>query len=172
MRVFFHPVTHSNLSTLCPPTLGHLSNIHRTKTSPQKMPDKIIPCYICSWSHVYSLVDDLVPGSSGGSGWLILLFFLWVQTPSTSLVLSLTPIFGTSCSASASVFVRLWQGLSGDSHYQAPFSMHFLASTIVSGFSNYIWDESPGGTVSGLPFLSLCSTLYVYICSCEYFIPL
>jgi hypothetical protein len=26
---------------------------------------------------VYSLVGSLVPGSSGGSGWLILLFFLW-----------------------------------------------------------------------------------------------
>jgi hypothetical protein len=26
--------------------------------------------------HVYSLVGGLVPGSCGGSGWLILLFFL------------------------------------------------------------------------------------------------
>jgi len=37
--------------------------------------------YICSLSYVslyvYSLVGGLVPGSSGGSGWLILLFFLW-----------------------------------------------------------------------------------------------
>jgi hypothetical protein len=49
------------------------------------MPSKAILCYTCSWSHgslrVYSLVGDLVPGSSGGqrgglSGWLILLFFL------------------------------------------------------------------------------------------------
>jgi hypothetical protein len=32
--------------------------------------------FICSWSHVYSLVDGLAPGSSGRSGWLIL-FFLW-----------------------------------------------------------------------------------------------
>jgi len=41
------------------------------------MPDKAILCYICGWSHgslyVYSLVGGLVPGSSGGSGWLILL---------------------------------------------------------------------------------------------------
>jgi hypothetical protein len=37
--------------------------------------------------------------------------------------------------------------------YQTPFSMYFLASKIVSGFGNYIWDESPGGTVSGWPFL-------------------
>jgi hypothetical protein len=44
------------------------------------MPDKAILCYICNWSHgslhVYSLVRDLLPGSSGGFGWLILLFIL------------------------------------------------------------------------------------------------
>jgi hypothetical protein len=43
------------------------------------MPDKVILCYICSWGlgslHVDSLVGGLVPGSSGGSGWLMLLFF-------------------------------------------------------------------------------------------------
>jgi hypothetical protein len=36
------------------------------------MPDKAILFYICSWSHkslhVYSLVGDLVPESSGGGG--------------------------------------------------------------------------------------------------------
>ena len=45
------------------------------------IPDKAIFCYICSWSHgslhVYSFVDGLVTGSSGSSGWLIMLFFLW-----------------------------------------------------------------------------------------------
>jgi hypothetical protein len=49
------------------------------------MTDKAILCYICSWSHgslhVYSLVGGLVPGSSWGSGWLILLFFLWGCKP-------------------------------------------------------------------------------------------
>jgi hypothetical protein len=54
--------------------------------------------------------------------------------------------------------------------YQAPFSMHFLASTIVSGFGNCIWDESPGGTISEWLSFSLCSTLYLHICSCEYFV--
>jgi hypothetical protein len=43
--------------------------------------DKAILCYMCCWSHgslhVYSLVCGLVPGDSGGSDWLILLFFLW-----------------------------------------------------------------------------------------------
>jgi hypothetical protein len=41
------------------------------------MHDKAILCYICSWSRVYSFVDGLVSGSSGGCGWLILLFSLW-----------------------------------------------------------------------------------------------
>jgi hypothetical protein len=45
------------------------------------MSNKVILCYICIWSleshHVYSLVGDLVPGSSGGIGWFILLFLLW-----------------------------------------------------------------------------------------------
>ena len=49
------------------------------------MPDKAILCYICSWSHgslhVDSLGGGLVPGSSGGSGWLISLFFLWDCKP-------------------------------------------------------------------------------------------
>jgi hypothetical protein len=46
------------------------------------MPNKAIICYICNWSHkslyVYSLVGGLVPG---GSGWLILFFFLWGCKP-------------------------------------------------------------------------------------------
>jgi hypothetical protein len=44
------------------------------------MTNKAILCYICSWSHgslhLYSLVGGLVPGSSGGAGWFILLFLL------------------------------------------------------------------------------------------------
>jgi hypothetical protein len=37
--------------------------------------------------------------------------------------------------------------------YQDPVSKHLLASTIVSGFGDCIWDGSPGGTVTGWPFL-------------------
>ena len=51
-----------------------------------------ILCYICSWSHgslhVYTLVGGLVPGSFGGSGWLILLF-MGLQSPSAPSVLPL-----------------------------------------------------------------------------------
>jgi hypothetical protein len=32
------------------------------------MPDKAILCYICSWSHVYSLVVGIVLGRSGEGG--------------------------------------------------------------------------------------------------------
>jgi len=45
------------------------------------MTDNTILCYICSWRHVslrvFSLVGGLVRRSFGGSGGLILLFFLW-----------------------------------------------------------------------------------------------
>ena len=37
--------------------------------------------------------------------------------------------------------------------YQAPVSKNFLASAIVSGFGVCMWDGSPGGAVSGWPFL-------------------
>jgi hypothetical protein len=54
------------------------------------MSDKAILCYICSWSHgyfhVYSLEGGLVPGSSGGTGWFILLFLLWGFKPLQLLV--------------------------------------------------------------------------------------
>jgi hypothetical protein len=36
--------------------------------------EKATICYLCIWSHVYSFVDSLVPGSSRGIGWLIYFF--------------------------------------------------------------------------------------------------
>jgi hypothetical protein len=43
-------------------------------------------------------------------------------------------------------------------------SKHFLASTIVSGFGDYIWDGSPGRSVSGWPFLqSLLHTMSLFL---------
>jgi hypothetical protein len=78
-----------------------------------------------------------------------------LQTPSGPWVLSLVPSLGTLCSAQwmtvsihfciCQVLVEsLWGQL-----YQAPVSKHLLASTIVSGFNDCIWDGSPGGAVSG-----------------------
>jgi hypothetical protein len=46
-------------------------SLRRMKTSPPLMPDKVILCYICSWTHVYSLVYGLVSGSSVGVGSLV-----------------------------------------------------------------------------------------------------
>jgi hypothetical protein len=49
------------------------------------MPEKAILWFMCSGSHgslhVHSLVDGLVSGSSGVSGWWILLLFLWSYKP-------------------------------------------------------------------------------------------
>jgi hypothetical protein len=48
--------------------------------------------------------------------------------------------------------------------YQAPVSMHFLAYTIVSEFEDCIWNGSPGGAVSGWPFLqSPLHTLQIHL---------
>jgi hypothetical protein len=81
MRVLPLLPTHSHLPDLAFPYTG-ASSLHRTNN----LPSHWCPTsYICSWSHgslhVYSLVDDLVPGSSGGSAWLIFLFFLWGCKP-------------------------------------------------------------------------------------------
>jgi hypothetical protein len=78
-----------------------------------------------------------------------------LQTPSTPSVPSLTSLLGTPRSVqwlAANISFCICKALAGlvrRQPYQDPFSMHFLASTIVSGFGNCIWDESPGGTVSG-----------------------
>ena len=93
-----------------------------------------------------------------------------LQTPPTPSVLPLTPLLGILCSVkwlAANIRLCICKALAGPHRrqpYQAPFSMHFLASTIVSGFGNCIWDESPDGTVSGWPFLpSLLNTLFPYL---------
>jgi hypothetical protein len=64
------------------------------------MHDKAILCYVCSWSHVYFFVDDLVSESSEGV-WLvdIVVLPIGLQTPSTPSVPSLTPLLGTGYSS-------------------------------------------------------------------------
>jgi hypothetical protein len=84
------------------------------------MSDNAILCCICCWSHgslhVYSLVDGLVSGSSGGTGWLILLFLLWGCK--TLQLLGSGPCAQSNgwLRSSTSVFVRHWQSLSEDSN--------------------------------------------------------
>ena len=124
---------------------------------PPLLLDKVLLCYIYSWSHVYSFVDGLVPGSSGEGVWLmdIVVLPIGLQTLSTPSVPSLTPLLGTPHSVqclAVNIHLCICKALAGPLRrqpHQAPFSMHFLASTPVSGFGNCIWDESPGGTVSG-----------------------
>jgi hypothetical protein len=82
-----------------------------------------------------------------------------LETPSAPSSLSLIPPLETSRSLpslAVSIYFCTCQALAEPlrrQSYQAPFSMHLLATTIVSRFGNCIWDESLGGTVS--PYLLL-----------------
>jgi hypothetical protein len=74
-----------------------------------------------------------------------------LQTPSAPWVLSLAPLLGTLCSVqwmAMSIYFCICQALAEPlrrQRYQAPVSKLLLASTIVSGFGDCIWDGSPGG---------------------------
>jgi hypothetical protein len=82
------------------------------------IPNKVILYHICGWCHaslhVFSSVGDLVPGSSGGTGWFILLFLLWGCKPLQLLGSFLWVLHWGTCvqfngclRAFTSVFVRL-----------------------------------------------------------------
>jgi hypothetical protein len=93
-----------------------------------------------------------------------------LQIPSAPSVLSLTPPLGSLCSVqwlAVSICLCICQALAEPLRrqlYQAPLSIHFLASTIVSGFGNCKWDEPPCWTVCGWPFLqSLLFSLSLYL---------
>ena len=91
-----------------------------------------------------------------------------LQTPLAPSVLSLTPPLGTLHSVkwlALRICLCICKALVGPYQpYQALFIKHFLASMIVLGFGDFIWDESPGGAVSGWPFLqSLLYTLSPYL---------
>ena len=101
-----------------------------------------------------------------------------LQTSSAPLVLSLIPLIpvGTPCSFQGwllvftSVFVRLWQRLSGDSYIRlllASTSWHLLwclGLVTVCGMYSKV-----GRSLDGLSF-RLCSILCLHICSHEYFV--
>jgi hypothetical protein len=91
------------------------------------------------------------------------------KAPSAPSVLPPTALLGSLCSVlwlAASIHICIGQDLAEPLKkqlYQAPVSKHFLASVIVSGFGVCIWDGSPGGAVSGWPFLqSLLHSLFLY----------
>jgi len=83
---------------------------------------------------------------------------------------TLTPPLGSPCSfqwLAASIHICICQALAESLRrqlYQAPVIMYFLAFTVVSGFGVCIWDESPGGAVSGWSFLqSLLHTVSIFL---------
>ena len=80
------------------------------------------------------------PGSSGRwrGLWLVEVVVLSVglQTPSVHSVLSLTPLLGTLCSDLC--ICKALEELLRKQLYQALFSKYLLASTVVSGFGDYI----------------------------------
>jgi hypothetical protein len=93
--------------------------------------------------------------------WLVYIVVspMGLQTPSAPWVLFLAPPLGTLCSVqwlAESVHLCICQALAEPLRrqlYQAPVSKLLLALTTVSGFRDCIWDGSPGGAVSGWPFL-------------------
>jgi hypothetical protein len=165
------------------PYTGALS-LHRTNgIFLPLMPNKAILCYTHGGSHrslhVYSLVGILVLGNSGGGGvWLVdtVVLPMGFQTPSAFLVLFLNPPLGTPCSVqwlAMSICLCICEALAEPLRrqlHQAPVSMDFLASTIVSAIGDCIWDGSPGEAVSGCLSFSLCFTFCLHICFHEYFV--
>jgi len=110
--------------------------------------------------------------------WLVNIVVLPIglQTPSATSVLSLTTPLGTQFLVqwlAASIHLCICQALAEPLRrqlYQAPVSMHFLASTIVTGFGDCLWDGSPGGAVSEWSFFqSLFHSLSLYFL--PYFVP-
>ena len=122
MMVFLQPTTHPSLPAFDSTTLGYLLSLHRNKDlSWQRYLTR--PYYgTYPAGAMYSIVGGLVPGCSGCSGWMILLLFLWDCKPPQLLQSFLYLLHWESCAqsnswlwASASVFVKLWQDLSGES---------------------------------------------------------
>ena len=103
-----------------------------------------------------------------------------LQTLSAPSVLFLTPPLGTqlgnSCSVqwlAVSICLCICQALAEPLKrqlYHASISMHFLATTKVSGFGVCICDKSPGGAVFGWPLLQTPLHTLSLIWFCEYFV--
>ena len=106
---------------------------------------------------------------------LVVVLPMGLQTLSTSSIHSLTPPLGTPCSVqwlTASICFYICQALAEPlmrQLYQAPVIIHFFVSIIVSMFGDCTWVGSPGGAVSGRPFLQ--SLLHIFA-PIEYFVPL
>ena len=102
---------------------------------------------------------------------------LWMAFPSVSaphFVSIFTPLLGTLGSVqwlAASICLCICKALAEPlrrQSYQDPLSMYFLASTIVTVYG---MNPQVGQSLDGLSF-SFCSTLYLHIYSCKYFVTL
>jgi hypothetical protein len=87
------------------------------------------------------------------------------KAPSAPSVLPLKPALGSLCSfwwLAANIHICIDQDLAEPLRRQLyRVSKHFLTSAILSGFSVCMWDEFPGGEVSGWPSVSVpLFTLY------------
>ena len=94
-----------------------------------------------------NIFSSLVPGSSGGAGLFIWLFFLWAANPFSSLGPSSSSFIRDSLLSTMLVLEHhlcicqaLVETLSRQL-YQAPVSKLLLSSAIVSGFGGCLWDE-------------------------------
>jgi len=166
-----HPSTHPLfpcLPTLTLPCAGAPS-LHRTKglSSYWCLSRPSSATYVAG-AVAHSLVGGLVPGSNKASGCLILLLCLWSgKTPSAPSVLFLTPPLGSpwaACGLAASIHICICKALKKPLRrhlYQAPVSIHFLSSTIKSGFGDYTWDGSSGGVSLWKTFCSVSAPYFV-----------
>jgi hypothetical protein len=98
-----HQPTHSCFLALDSPTLGHRAFTEPRASLPNddQQGHPLLHMQLEHGSHhVYSLVGDLVPGSSGEGYYLVHMVVppMGLQTPSAPWVLSLAPPSGTLCS--------------------------------------------------------------------------
>jgi hypothetical protein len=139
------------------PTLGH-----RAFTRPRASPlIDVLQGHPLLHMHLETWVPPYIPFGWWFSPWELWGYWLvhivvppvGLQTLSAPWVPSLAPPLGTLCSVqwmAVSIHFCICQALAESLRrqlYQAPVSKHLLASTIVSGFDDCIWDGSPGGAV-------------------------
>ena len=89
-------------------------------------------------------------------------FHCQLRPLSAHSVIPLTTPLGSLCSVSICIDQNLAKPLRRQL-YRVPVSKQFLASATMSGFGVCMWDGSPGGAISGWPFLrSLFHSLSPY----------
>jgi hypothetical protein len=156
--MFLHPPTHTSL-----PSIPLHWGTYRTFIGPRTSPPidawqgcRLLHMHLWPWVLLAWWLSHWELWGGGGAVWLVDITVLpmGLQTPSAPSVISLTPLLGTTHSVqglAVNIQLCICKTLAGPLRrqlYQAPFSKHFLVSTIVSDFGDCFWDESPGGAVS------------------------